>query len=124
MNFTDDFYQKADPWLGLCEEITEKERNEIIRVTDDRNKCSPIKTKVTCQDYLKINLIDWIHWVLRIEWNQKEFAKYQENKYGTYSQGSSDDRTEGDRPLCVYPFAPGDPNSVKIRFGILKIGMI
>ena len=79
----------ADSCSGLCEEITEKERNEIIRVTDDRNKCSPLKTKVTCQDYLKINLIDWVHWVIRIEWNQDEFAKYQENKYGTYSQGSS-----------------------------------
>ena len=75
--------------VGLCEEITEKERNEIIRITDDRNKCSPLRTKVTCQDYLKINLIDWIHWVIRIEWNQDEFAKYQENKYGAYSQGSS-----------------------------------
>ena len=75
----------ADPYLGLCEEITEKERNEIIRVTDDRNKCSPLKTKVTCQDYLKINLIDWVHWVIRVEWNQEEFAKYQQKKYGTYS---------------------------------------
>ena len=61
--------------------------------------------------------------MLRIEWNQKEFAKYQETKYGTYSQGSSDHRTEDDRPLCVYPFAHGDPNSVKILLGILKIGM-
>ena len=62
---------------GICEEITRDERHEIIRIVDDRNKCSPLKTKVTCLDYLKAKLIDWIHWAIKREWNQEQFAEYQ-----------------------------------------------
>ena len=98
----------------MCEGITEKERNEIIRVTDDRNKCSPLKTKVTCQDYLKINLIDWVHWVIRVEWDQESFAKYQQNKYGIYSQGSSDHWTA--RGSSVNRHSLPEGNSSEIPF--------
>ena len=81
----ENLFLKLQSCKGICEEMTQDERYEIIRIVDDRNKCSPLKTKVTCQDYLKIKLIDWIHWAINREWNQEQFSEYQKTVHNKAS---------------------------------------
>ena len=82
----ENLFVKLRSCKGICEEISKDERHEIIRIVDDRNKCSPLKTKVTCQDYLKVKLIDWIHWTINREWNQEQFSKYQKREHDKVSK--------------------------------------